>query len=183
MNQKSAAAPPHSLPSGEARDHHELVRDVSEARGEVRTLKWASALAFVAIVGTMGFFYKALETFNEGQNDTRETLGAIHEQTKLLGEHLFRKDEHLEQLGGRLRGVENGVVQVNARLDQVDWRLGRMDGRLDKMDGRLDKMDGRLDRMERWRGQMDGWREQTDARLANMEELIQVLVAGSADRS
>ena len=174
MSHDPTTTEPRSLPAGESRERYDLARDVSETRGEFRTLKWASALAFVAIVGTMGFFYKALETFNEGQKDTRETLGAIHEQTKLLGEHLFRLDEQLEQLGGRLRGVENGVVQVNARLDQVDWRL-------DQMDGRLDKMDGRLDKMERWRGQMDGWREQTDSRLDNMEELIQVLVARSAD--
>ena len=72
------------------------------------------------IVGTMGFFYTALERFNEGQQHIRQTLGAIHAQTVLLGKHLVRQDEQLERLDGRLRGVEGGLVQVNGRLDQMD---------------------------------------------------------------
>ena len=108
MNHDSAAVPPHSLPAGEAREHHELLRDVSEIRGEFRAFKWAATLAFVAIVGTMGFFYSVLETLNEGQKDIRQTLGAIYNQTKVLGEHLVRQDERVHQL-------ETGFVEVNAR--------------------------------------------------------------------
>ena len=85
MNHDSAAAKPHSLPAGESREQHDLGREVSETRGEFRTLKWASALAFVGIVGTMGFFYTALERFNEGQQHIRQTLGAIHRADEAAG--------------------------------------------------------------------------------------------------
>ena len=53
---------------------------------------------------------------NEGQKDIRQTLGAIYNQTKVLGEHLVRQDERVHQL-------ETGFVEVNARLDRVDARL------------------------------------------------------------
>ena len=134
MNHDSAAAKPQSLPAGESRAHRDLGREVSETRGEVRTLKWASALAFVAIVGTMGFFYKALDTFNEGQKDSRQTLGAIYQQTIALGERLDRQDERmgrqderLNRMDGRLRHVETGLVEVNGRLNQMDGRLANVE--------------------------------------------------------
>ena len=107
---------------------------MSETRGEFRTLKWASALAFVAIVGTMGFFYKALDTFNEGQKDIRQSLGAIYQQTIALGERfdrqderMGRQDERLDRMDGRLRHVENGLVEVNGRLNQMDGRLANVE--------------------------------------------------------
>ena len=176
MNHDSAAAKPHSLPAGEARDHHDLAREVSETRGEFRTLKWASALAFVAIVGTMAFFYPALETLNEGQKDIRQTLGAIYNQTKVLGEHLVRQDARVHQL-------ETGFVEVNARLDRVDARLDQMDGRLDQVDGRIGKVEKGLEQVNGRLDRMDGRHEQMDARLGNIEDLLRVLVARSADPS
>ena len=169
MNDRSAAAEPHSLPAGEAREHRDLVRDVGETRGEVRTFKWASALAFVAIIGTMGFFYSALETLNEGQKDIRQTLGAIYNQTQVLEKHLVRQDERVLQL-------EAGFIEVNARLDQVDGRMDEMDGQIHKVEKGLEQVNGRLDRM-------DGRHEQMDARLGSMEDLLRVLVARSADLS
>lgn len=148
MNHDSAAAKPHSLPAGGAGKHRDIGHEVSETRGEVRTLKWASALAFVAIVGTMGFFYKALENFHEGQQDVRQSLGAIYQQTIALGERLDRQDE---------------------RLDRQDERLDRMDERLRHVESGLVEVNGRLDQMA--------------GRLANVEELLRVLVARSADPS
>ena len=156
MNHDPAAARPQSLPAGEFREHSDLApREVSETRGEFRTLKWASALAFVAIVGTMGFFYKALDGFNEGRKDIRQSLGSIYAQTIALGERqdrqharMDRQDERLDRVDGRLRSVEKQLVEVN--------------GRLDRMDGRLDRMDGRL---------------------ANIEEFLRVLVARTVDPS
>ena len=180
-NQDSAAAWPRSLPSDEAREQRDLERDVSETRGEFRTFKWASALAFVAIVGTMGFFYSALERFHEGQKDLRETLGAIHKQTELLSEHLFLQDERLDRMDGQVRQLEKGVVQVNARLDQVDARLDQVNGRLDQMDGRIHKVEEGLEQVNGRLDRMDGRHEQMDARLGNMEDLLRVLVARSAD--
>ena len=176
MNHDSAAAKPHSLPAGESREQHDLGREVSETRGELRTLKWASALAFVGIVGTMGFFYTALERFNEGQQHIRQTLGAIHKQTDLLSEHLFDQDEGLDRMDGHVRQLEHGLIEVNARLDRMDGRLDRMDGRMHKVEKGLEQVNGRLDRM-------DGRNEQMDARLGNMEDLLRVLVARSADPS
>ena len=170
-NHEANAGPQHTLPAGEDR---ELGRELSETRGEFRAFKWACGLAFVAIVGTMAFFYNALATFHEGQKQTRESLGAIYQQTVEVGERLDRQGERFEQMDGRLRGVEHGLIEINGRLDKVDHRLGEMEGRLDNMDGRLRGMDGRLNRME-------AWREQTDGRLGNVEELLRVLVARSAD--
>ena len=179
-NQDSAAARPRSLPSDEAREQRDLERDVSETRGEFRTFKWASALAFVAIVGTMGFFYSALETLNEGQKDIRQTLGAIYNQTKVLGEHLGRQDERVHQL-------ETGLVEVNARADQVNVRVDQVIARLDQVDARLDQMDGRIHKVERGLQQvngrldrMDGRHQQMDARLGNIEDVLRVLLARSA---
>lgn len=183
MNHPSAAAEPHSLPAGEARDHRDLGRDVSETRGEVRTLKWASALTFVAIVGTMGFFYSALETFHEGQKDLRETLGAIHKQTELLSDHLFLQDKRLEGVDGRMRQFETGLVEVNVRLDQVNARLDQVDARMDRMDGRIHKVERGLEQVNGRLDRMDGRHEQMDARLGNIEDLLGVLVAKSTDTS
>ena len=176
MNDKSAAAEPHSLPAGEAREHRDLVRDVGETRGEVRTFKWASALAFVAIIGTMGFFYSALETLNEGQKDIRQTLGAIYNQTQVLEKHLVRQDE-------RVLRLEAGFIEVNARLDQVDARLDQVDGRMDEMDGQIHKVEKGLEQVNGRLDRMDGRHEQMDARLGSMEDLLRVLVARSADPS
>ena len=190
MNHPSAAAEPNSTSAGDARSQRDLGRDVSETRGEVRTLKWASALAFVAIVGTMGFFYSALETFHEGQKNLRETLGAIHKQTELLSDHLFLQDKRLEGVDGRMRQFETGLVEVNARLDQVNARLDQVDARIDQVDARMDRMDGRIHKVERGLEQvngrldrMDGRHEQMDARLGNIEDLLGVLVAKSTDTS
>lgn len=134
MNHDPAAAKPHSLPAGGAGEHRDLGREVSETRAETRTLGWASALAFVAIVGTMGFFYKALESFNEGLQDVRQSLGAIYQQTITLGERLDRQDERLNRMDERLdrqderlRHVENGLVEVNGRLDRQDGRLANVE--------------------------------------------------------
>ncbi len=162
MSHQSAAAQPQSLPAGESREHRDLGREVSETRGEFRSLKWASALAFVAIVGTMGFFYQALDTFDEGQKDIRQSLGAIYQQTITLGERLDRQYERLDRQDGRLRHVEHGFVEVNGRLDQMDGRLRHVENGLVEVNGRLEQMDGRL---------------------ANVEELLRVLVARSADPS
>ncbi len=176
MNHDSAAAKPHSLPAGGSGEHRGLGREVSEPRGEVRTFRWASTLALVAILGTMGFFYKVLDTFNEDQKDVRQSLGAIYQQTVALGERLDRQDERqdrqgkrqdrqderLDRMDGRLRHVENGLVEVNGRLDQMDGRLRHVENGLVEVNGRLDRMDGRL---------------------ANVEELLRVLVARSPDPS
>ena len=73
MNHDSAAAKPHSLPAGEARDHHDLAREVSEARGEFRTLKWASALASQGQAGD-----EARSSRNEALDPSFETaFGAV----------------------------------------------------------------------------------------------------------
>ncbi len=195
MKHPSVAAKPHSLPAGESREHQDLGREVSETRGEFRTLKWASALAFLAIVGTMGFFYQALGTFNETQKDIRQSLGAIYQQTIELDERLDRQGERQEQMDGRLHSVEtelalvehrlgqveSGLEQVNGRLAQMDGRLDQMGGRLDQMDGRLEQMDGRLDQMDGRLDQMDGRFDQMNGRLGNMEDLLRVLVERSAD--
>ena len=183
MSHPSAAAEPHSTSAGDARGHRDLGRDVSETRGEVRTLKWASALAFVAIVGTMGFFYSALETFHGGQKDLRETLGAIHKQTELLSDHLFLQDKRLEGVDGRMRQFETGLVEVNVRLDQVNARLDQVDARMDRMDGRIHKVERGLEQVNGRLDRMDGRHEQMDARLGNIEDLLGVLVAKSADTS
>ena len=176
MNHDSAAAPPRSPAAGATRGHRDFERDVSETRGEFRTLKWAAALAFLAIVGTMGFFYSALERFHESQKDIRETLGAIHKQTELLSEHLFDQDERLDRMDGHVQALVKGLVEVNARLDQVVARLDQMDGRMHKVERGLQQVNGRLDRM-------DGRQEQMDARLGSMEDLLRVLAARSAEPS
>ena len=155
MNHDSAAAKPHSLPAGGSGEHRDLGREVSETRGEVRTFRWASTLALVAILGTMGFFYKVLDTFNEDQKDVRQSLGAIYQQTVALGERLDRQDERQDRQG--------------KRQDRQDERLDRMDGRLRHVENGLVEVNGRLDRM--------------DGRLANVEELLRVLVARSPDPS
>jgi len=179
MNHDSAVATPQSPAVGAARSHRDIERDVSEVRGEFRAFKWAATLAFVAIVGTMGFFYSALETLNEGQKDIRQTLGAIYNQTKVLGEHLGRQDERVHQL-------ETGLVEVNARVDQVNVRVDQVIARLDQVDARLDQMDGRIHKVERGLQQvngrldrMDGRHEQMDARLGNIEDVLRVLLARS----
>ena len=101
MNQKSAAAPPHSLPAGEARDHHDLGRDVSEVRGEVRTLKWACSLALVAILGGMGALYQHQRELGRNIQEVRENVAMIDERTIHMGKRLDGIEKMLRVLVAR----------------------------------------------------------------------------------
>lgn len=175
MHYDSAAAEPHSLPTGGSGEQRDLGREVSEIRGELRAFKWAFALAFIALVGAMGFFYQALETFHEGQKEIRQSLGAIYQQTIDLGERLGRMDK---RIGERLDRQDDRLAE---RLDLQDQRLDRMDRRLDRMNGRLDRIDGRLRGVETGLVEANARLDRVEGRLANVEELLQVLVARSAD--
>ena len=108
MNQKSAAAAPHSPPAGEARRHHELVRDVSEVRGEVRVLKWACALALVAILGGMGALYQHQKDLGRNIQEVRENVAMIDERTIHMG-------KRLDGFGSRLENVEKLLRVLVAR--------------------------------------------------------------------
>ena len=180
MNHDYAAAEPHSLPRGGSGEQRDLGREVSEIRGELQALKWAFALAFVAVVGAMGFFYNALQTFQKGQEEIRQSLGAIYQQTVELGERMGRMDERIgERLDRQDDRIRERLDLQDERLDRQGKRLDRMDGRLRgvenglvEVNGRLDQVDGRLRHVENGLVEVNG-------RLTNVEELLQVLVARS----
>ena len=187
MTHDYAAAEPHSLPRGGSGEQRDLGREVSEIRGELQALKWAFALAFVAVLGAMGFFYNALQTFQKGQEEIRQSLGAIYQQTVDLGERMGRMDE---RIGERLDRQDD---RIHERLDLQDERLDRQGKRLDRQNERLDRMDGRLRGVEDGLVEVNGRLDQVDGRLrhvenglvevngrlTNVEELLQVLVARS----
>ena len=101
MNDKSAAAKPHSLPAGGARDHHELARDIGETRGEVRVLKWACALALVAILGGMGALYQHQKDLGDNIQRVRENVAMIDERTIHMGKRLDAIEEMVRVLVAR----------------------------------------------------------------------------------
>ena len=103
MNDKSAAAETHSLPAGEARDHHELARDVSEMRGEHRVLKWACGLALVALLGGMGALYQHQRELGRNIREVREDVGRIDERTIHMGKRLDGFDSRLGNVEELLR--------------------------------------------------------------------------------
>lgn len=101
MKDKSAAADPQSLSAGEARDHHELARDVSEMRGEHRVLKWACGVALVAILGGMGALYQHQQALGRNIQEVREDVGRIDERTIQLDKRLGAIEEILRVLVAR----------------------------------------------------------------------------------
>ena len=101
MNHDSAAAKPHSLPAGEARDHHDLGRAVSEARGEFRVLKWACGIAVVAILGGLGALYKHQHALGRNLQEVREDVGRIDERTIQLDKRLNVIEDLLRVLVAR----------------------------------------------------------------------------------
>ena len=115
MDHRTAAAPPHSLPAGEAREHHELVRDVSETRGEVRVLKWACALALVALLGGMGALYQHQKELGRNIQEVREDVGRIDERTIQTVKRLDGIDSRLDGFDSRLGNVEELLRVLVAR--------------------------------------------------------------------
>ena len=103
MNDKSAAAKPHSLPSGEARSHHELARDVGETRGEVRVLKWVCGVAFFALLGAMGALYEHQKELGRNIQEVRENVAMIDERTIHMGKRLDGFDSRLANVEDLLR--------------------------------------------------------------------------------
>ena len=103
MNDKSAVAEPHSLPAGGARDRQELVRDVSEMRGEHRVLKWACGLALVALLGGMGALYQHQQALGRSIQEVREDVGRIDERTIQMLKRLDGSDSRLGSVEEMLR--------------------------------------------------------------------------------
>ena len=103
MNDKSAATEPHSPPAGEARDHHELVRDVSETRGEVRVLKWVCGVAFFALLGAMGALYQHQKELGRNIQEVRENVAMVDERTIHMGKRLDGFDSRLSSVEELLR--------------------------------------------------------------------------------
>ena len=103
MNDKPAATEPHSLPAGEARDRQELVRDVSETRGEVRVLKWVCGIAFFALLGAMGALYEHQKELGRNIQKVRENVAMVDERTIHMGKRLDGFDSRLANVEDLLR--------------------------------------------------------------------------------
>ena len=103
MNDKSAAAEPHSPPSGEARNHHELARDIGETRGELRLLKWVCGVAFFALLGAMGALYEHQKDLGENIQKVREKVAMVDERTIHMGKRLDGFDRRLANVEDLLR--------------------------------------------------------------------------------
>ena len=112
MNHDSTTAKPHSVPAGEAREHYDLGRDVSEIRGEHRLLKWACGVAIVAILGGMGALYQHQKELGRNIQEVREDVGRIDERTIQL-------DKRMDQFESQLDNVEDLLRVLVARSDDT----------------------------------------------------------------
>ena len=115
MNDKSAAAKPHSPPAGEARNHHELARDIGETRGEVRVLKWVCGVAFFALLAAMGALYEHQKELGRNIQKVRENVAMIDERTIHMGKRLDKFDSRLDGFDSRLANVEDLLRVLVAR--------------------------------------------------------------------
>lgn len=115
MNDKSAAAEPHSLPVGEVLHHRDLVRDMSETRGEVRVLKWVCGIAFFALLGAMGALYEHQKELGRNIQKVRENVAMVDERTIHMGKRLDKFDGRLDGIDSRLENVENLLRVLVAR--------------------------------------------------------------------
>lgn len=66
-----------------------------------------------------------------------------------LLENQLLTNNKLDQMTGRLNGMDSRLDQMDRRLDQMDSRLDQMDRRFDQIDGRLDQMDNNFDEIKR----------------------------------
>ena len=98
---ETAAAPRPSDRSGEFRGSKRLPEQVSEIRGEVRVLKWASAIAVVAILGGMGVLHQNQQALGRSIQEVREDVGRIDERTVHLDKRLSVIEEMLRVLVAR----------------------------------------------------------------------------------
>ena len=103
MSHDSTTTEPRSPPADESRNHYDPARDVSETRGEFRTLKWASALALVAILGGMGALYQHQQELGRNIQEVREDVGRIDERTIEMGKRLDGFDSRLGNVEELLR--------------------------------------------------------------------------------
>ena len=103
MNDNSSAADLHSPSAGEVRDHHELVRDVGETRGEIRVLKWVCGVAFFALLGAMGALYEHQKELGRNIQKVRENVATIDERTIHMGKRLDGFDSRLGSVEELLR--------------------------------------------------------------------------------
>ena len=117
MNDKSAAAEPHSPPSGEARNHHELARDIGETRGELRLLKWVCGVAFFALLGAMGALYEHQKELGRNIQKVRENVAMIDERTIHMGKRTGRIRQPTGKRGGLAprAGRKNRLQSLNRR--------------------------------------------------------------------
>ena len=76
---------------------------MSEVRGEVRVLKWACALALVAVLGGMGALHQHQRELGRNIQEVREDVGRIDERTNQMVKRLDGFDSRLGNMEQMLR--------------------------------------------------------------------------------
>ena len=104
--------------------------------GEVRLLKWAVAVAFVAILGCLGVLYDAIEDVRVELVETRRDISVL--QTDTVG---VRKD--VTAIDTRVAGIEKdvGVLKMDVAVLKTDVAILKTDVAILKTDVAILKTD------------------------------------------
>ena len=181
-NSVSAATRSQSLHGGHGGEdhvHRDLELAVSGVRAEVRVLKWACALALVALLAGMGVLY-------QGQTDIRWAIGDIQNSLGRLHVRVDHLDKSVAGLNRTAAAHSESIAELNrtvavhsesiADLNRTVAVQGESIVELNRtMTARGESM-AELSRTVSARG--ESMATQSD-RLGRIEELLQVLVARS----
>lgn len=85
----------------------DLAREQGRLSGEVRVLKWAAGVAFVALIAAFGGLYAEM---NQGFREVDQQFREVNQQ--------FR------DVNGRIDQLTHGVSDVRERLARVEGQIG-----------------------------------------------------------
>lgn len=91
----------------------DLAREQGRLSGEVRVLKWAAGVAFVALIAAFGGLYAEM---NQGFRE-------VDQQFREVGQQFREVNQQFRDVNGRIDQLTRGVSDVRERLARVEGQI------------------------------------------------------------